>query len=80
MDPALDTLTLDLVHWLGRRERTCEEVMSMWRSARSRVDIWKEAMHCGFVTSERVNGRCIVTPTPLGLIKEELRREIRRRQ
>ena len=80
MDPAIDPLTLDLVDWQGKRERTCEEVTRIWRRARSRVAIWKEAIHRGLVTTEMVNGRCVVKPTPLGLIEGELRREIRRRE
>jgi hypothetical protein len=80
MDPALDTLALDLVDWLGKRERTCEEVMSIRLGARSRIAIWNQAMHRGLVMTEKVNGRCIAKPTPLGLMEEELRREIRRRQ
>jgi hypothetical protein len=79
MDPVIDSLALDLVDWLGKRERTYEEVMCVWLRARSRVAIWKEATHRGFVTTE-VCGRRIVKPTPLGLIEGELRREMRRRQ
>jgi hypothetical protein len=80
MDPAIDPLTLDLVDWLGKRERTYEEVMCIWRSARSKCAVWKEAIQRGLVRTEMVNGRYIVRPTPLGLIEGELRREISRRQ
>lgn len=80
MDSTIDALTFDLVDWLGKRERTCEEVMCIWTSARSRPAIWREAIHRGFVTTEVVDGRCIAKPTPLGVIEGELRREIRRTQ
>ena len=79
MDPAIDLLTLDLVDWLARRERTYEDVICILRRARSRLAVWKQAMRRGFVMTETFNGRCIVKPTELGLIEAELRRGIRRR-
>jgi hypothetical protein len=80
MDQAIDALTLDLVDWLGKRERSYEEVVCIWRSTGFGLPIWKQAIHRGLVRTEIVNGCRIVKPTPLGLIEGELRRQIGRRQ
>jgi hypothetical protein len=78
MDTEIDPLILDLVDWLAERERTCKEVMCGWRSVRSRLPIWDEAIQEGFVMTELVSGRCVMRPTSLGLLEGEFRREIKR--
>ena len=76
--PAIDSVTLDLIDWLGERERTYQEVMFVSQTASPQFAIWREAIERGFVTTEMIDGRCVVKPTSLGLVEGELRRESRR--
>jgi D-3-phosphoglycerate dehydrogenase len=62
----VDALILDLLDWLAKRDRSYEEVMDAWRSACPRLPVWEEANDRGLIARESVNGRCIVTVTPLG--------------
>jgi hypothetical protein len=78
MESVIESLILDLVDWLAKRERNYEQVMHAWGRSRSRLLIWEEANRRGLVTTQIVKGRCVVKPTSLGLILGELRRESRR--
>jgi hypothetical protein len=78
-DPGIDSLLLDLVDWLTKRERTYEEVTYVLGSAFPRLPILEEGMHRGFVIVEEIDRRYVVKPTSFGVIRSELRREARRR-
>ena len=66
-DAVVEALTLELLQWLAKRERSYEEVMDAWRTSCPRLPIWEEVNDRGLVIREEVNGRCIVRITSLGL-------------
>jgi hypothetical protein len=66
-DTVVETLILELLRWLARRERSYEEVMDAWRTSCPRLPVWEDANDRGLVMREQVNGRCIVRITSLGL-------------
>ena len=78
MEPTIDRVMLDLVDWLAKRERTWEEMLSAWRSECSKTPIWEDAIRRGLVIAETIGGRSIVRPTLLGLLENELRKEMTR--
>ena len=66
IDPLVETLLLDLLEWLSRRERTDEEVMYAWRTSCPKLPVWEEATDHALVTRETKKGYSIVRITPLG--------------
>lgn len=66
-DTVVETLILDLVHWLTERDRSYEEVMDAWRTSCPRLQIWEDANDRGLVKREDVNGRCVIKVTSSGL-------------
>jgi hypothetical protein len=73
MDTVVETLILDLLEWLAKRDRSYEEVMDAWRTSCPRLPVWEEANDRGLVVREDVNGRCIVRITSSGLAHLEQR-------
>ena len=67
IDPMVETLTLDLLEWVSKGERTYEEVMDAWRTSCPRLPIWENANDRGLVTTEGVSGRYIVKVTSAGV-------------
>jgi D-3-phosphoglycerate dehydrogenase len=66
MADTVENLILDLLEWLGRRERTYQETMEAWRTSCSRLPVWEDATDRGLVETEHTNGRSIVRVTPSG--------------
>lgn len=67
MTDTVENLILDLVEWVGSRERTYHETMDAWRTSCPRLPVWEDASGRGLVETARVNGRSIVRATPAGL-------------
>jgi hypothetical protein len=67
MTDTVENLILDLVEWVGRRERTYHETMDAWRTSCPRLQVWEDASGRGLVETARVNGRSIVRVTAEGL-------------
>jgi len=67
MVDTVENLILDLLEWLGRRERTYQETMEAWRTSCPRLPVWEDATDHGLVAAEHANGRLIVRVTPSGL-------------
>ena len=65
-DTVVETLILDLLEWVTRRDRTYEEVMEAWRTSCPRLTVWEEANDRGLVVRENVNRRCVVRITLSG--------------
>jgi hypothetical protein len=68
MADTIENLILDLLEWLGRRERTYQETMEAWRTSCPRLPVWEDATGRGLVAAERANGRSIVRVTQSGLV------------
>ena len=69
----IDNLILDLLEWIGRKERTYQETMDAWRTSCPRLPIWEEANDRGLVKIVSSNGRSSICLTPAGinLLKEQ---------
>ncbi len=67
MTDTVENLILDLVEWVGRKERTYHETMDAWRTSCPKLPVWEDASERGLVETARVDGRLIVRATPEGL-------------
>ena len=65
-DPTVENLTLDLLEWLVRQERTYTETMDAWRTSCPKLPVWEDANDRGFVSLEPRHGKIIVTITSAG--------------
>jgi hypothetical protein len=72
MGDTVENLILDLVEWVGRRERTYHETMDAWRTSCPRLPIWEDATDLGLIETAFADGRSLVrvTQAGLGLLKE----------
>ncbi len=75
-DTTVDTLILDLLEWLAKRDRSYEEVMDAWRTSCPRLPIWEDATDRGLVRKEEVNGRCVVRISSSGRALLEKRKSL----
>ena len=73
-DSVTESLILDLLEWLAKRDRSYEEVMDAWRTSCPRLPVWEDANDRGLVTKQQVQGRFIVKITPSGLALLERRK------
>ena len=64
---SVESLMLDLIEWVGRRERTYQDTMDAWRTSCPRLPVWEYATDQGLVETASSNGRLIVRPTSAGL-------------
>jgi hypothetical protein len=74
MADTIETLIIDLLEWVVRRERTYEEVMDAWRTSCPKLPVWEDANDRELIATEYVSGRSIVRVTPLGLAFLERRK------
>jgi len=70
----VESLILDLLEFLARRERTYAETMEAWRTSCPRLPVWEDANDRGLIQTEEVNGRSIVRLTEAG--QARLRQEL----
>jgi len=42
-DSVMESLILDLLEWLVKRDRSYEEVMDVWRTSCPRLPVWEDA-------------------------------------
>ena len=74
MTDTVENLILDLVEWVGLRERTYEETMEAWRTSCPRLPVWEDAIERGLVEIDSSNGHSIVRATSAGLALLEAKR------
>ena len=67
MTDTIESLILDLVEWVGLKERTYQETMDAWRTSCPRLPVWEDATERGLVETASVNGRSLVRATSSGL-------------
>ena len=67
MTDTVENLILDLVEWVGRKERTYQETMDAWRTSCPRLPVWEDATESGLVEKFSLNGRLLVRATAAGL-------------
>jgi len=73
-DAVIESLILDLLEWLAKRDRTYQEVMDAWRTSCPKLPVWEDANDRGLIMRHEVNGRTLVIPTAEGLALLEKRR------
>ncbi|WP_342236521.1 hypothetical protein [Inquilinus sp. OTU3971] len=56
MSDTVGSLLLDLLEWIGERDRPYVEVMDAWRTSCPRLPVWEEATDRRFVTQENRPG------------------------
>ena len=73
MTDTVENLILDLLEWIGRKERTYQETMEAWRTSCPRLPVWEDANERGLVERESAHGCFVmrVTPAGLALLKEK---------
>ncbi len=67
MTDTVENLILDLVEWVGRKERTYHETIDAWRTSCPRLPVWEDATDRGLVKTVSANGRSLVRVTAAGL-------------
>ena len=66
MTDTVENLVLDLVEWVGRKERTYQETMDAWRTSCPRLPVWEDATERGLVQTTFASGRSLVRVTQAG--------------
>ena len=66
MTDTIENLVLDLLEWVGRKERTYQETMDAWRASCPRLPVWEDATDRGFVQTVSANGHSLVRVAPAG--------------
>ncbi len=67
MADAVENLILDLLEWVGRKERSYHETMDAWRTSCPKLPVWEDANDRGLVQMASANGSLLVRATPAGL-------------
>jgi hypothetical protein len=69
----VENLILDLMEWVGRKDRTYRETIDAWRTSCPRLPVWEDATDRGLVETVYANGRSGVRVTAAGfaLLKEK---------
>ncbi len=67
MTDTVENLILDLLEWVGCRERTYRETMDAWRTSCPKLPVWEDASDRGLVETASSDGRSVVRVTPSGL-------------
>jgi hypothetical protein len=65
MDDAVESLMLDLLEWLGRKDRTYQETMEAWRTSCPRLPVWEDANDRGLVELASANVSIPIENSPL---------------
>jgi hypothetical protein len=73
MTDTIENLILDLLEWVGRKERTYQETMDAWRTACPKLPVWEDAKDRGLVEVVLRDGHSFVSMTSRGhsLLKEQ---------
>jgi len=74
MSETVDNLLLDLLEWVGRKDRTYQETMDAWRTSCPRLPVWEDASDRGLVEIVSANGHSEVRIAPAGLAFLKTRR------
>ena len=67
MTDNVENLILDLVEWVGWKQRTYQETIDAWRTSCPRLPVWEDATDRGLVETFTLNGRLLVRATSAGV-------------
>jgi hypothetical protein len=62
----VEPLILDLLEWVGARDRTYAEVMDAWRTSCPKLTVWEDASDRRLVAVANSGGREVVRITAAG--------------
>jgi hypothetical protein len=63
----VENLIVDLVEWVGSKDRSYRETLEAWRTSCPRLPVWEEANDRGLLETVADGGISVVRPTPAGL-------------
>ena len=66
MADSIENLILDLVEWVGRKERTYHDTMEAWHTSCPKLPVWEDATDRGLVECAFAKGRSTVQVTAAG--------------
>ena len=66
MSDTVENLILDLLEWLGRKERTYKETMDAWRTSCPRLQVCEDANERGLLETASDHAGLLVRVTPAG--------------
>lgn len=66
-DQVVESLILDLLEWLAKRDRGYEETMEAWRTSCPKLPVWEDATDRGLVCFDVARGKRIIRVTSSGL-------------
>ena len=76
MTDTVESLVLDLLDWLSRRDRSYEETMEAWRTSCPKLPVWEDANERGLVCVEYRKSQSYVRVTAAGAeLLQQLRPE-----
>ena len=67
MTDTVDNLILDLLEWVGRKERTYQETMDAWRTSCPKLPVWEDASDRRLVEVRSVEGRSVIRIASVGM-------------
>lgn len=70
MSDTVESLILDLLEWVGRKERTYQETMDAWRTSCPRLTVWEDANDRGLLEAH-TNSLVRLTPAGVALLQEQ---------
>jgi len=68
MSDTVENLILDLLEWVGSKQRTYYDTMDAWRTSCPKLPVWEDANDLGLV--ETVSGNVRLTPAGVALLRE----------
>jgi hypothetical protein len=66
MSDTVESLILDLLEWIGTRERTYRDTLDAWRTSCPKLPVWENANERGLLEMDSVRGQSVVRLTPAG--------------
>jgi hypothetical protein len=69
MSDTVENLILDLLEWVGSKERTYYDTMDAWRTSCPKLPVWEDANDRSLV--ETVSGNVRLTPAGVALLREK---------
>ena len=69
-DSVTESLILDLLEWLAKRDRSYEEVMEAWRTSCPRLPVWEDANDRGLVMKEQSTDAALLGSSGLALLEQ----------
>jgi hypothetical protein len=66
-DSVVESLILDLLEWVSNGNKSYDEVVDAWRTSCPRLQVWEEVNDRSLISTDMLNGRCVVKVTASGI-------------